>query len=124
MIWGQQKALGIDGFRTLFFQKYWYIIGKESSLYYLDVLNNDASLESMNVTNIVLIPKIPNPNSMDNFCPISLCTVIYKVIAKMVPNRFRKVLDVCIDSSQSAFVPGKLISDNMLIAYELLHTFG
>lgn len=41
----------------------------------------------------------------------------------MIANRFRKVLDGCIDKAQSAFIPGRLISDNVLLAYELLHTF-
>ncbi|XP_016694494.1 uncharacterized protein [Gossypium hirsutum] len=42
----------------------------------------------------------------------------------MVANRFQKVLEDCIDSSQSAFLPGRLISNNVLPAYEILHTFG
>lgn len=42
----------------------------------------------------------------------------------MIANRFQKVLNVYIDSSQIAFVPGRLISDNVLLAYEILHTFG
>lgn len=41
----------------------------------------------------------------------------------MIVNHFKRVLDACIDESQSAFVPGKLISDNMLLAYEIVHTF-
>lgn len=41
----------------------------------------------------------------------------------MVVNRFRLVLNKCIDHAQSAFVPGRLITDNILVAYEVLHTF-
>ncbi|KAA3481214.1 reverse transcriptase [Gossypium australe] len=82
-------------------------MGKEVSQYCLGVLNNGMDLELMNVTNIILIPKILNPTSMENFRPISLCNVIYKVIAKM-----------------SAFMSERLISDNILLAYEILHTFS
>lgn len=57
---------------------------------------------------------------MSNFRPVSLCNVLYKLIAK----HFHKVLDVCIDLAQSAFVPRRLISDNVLLAYEMLHMFG
>lgn len=41
----------------------------------------------------------------------------------MVANRFQKVLDYCIDEARNAFVSRKLIMDNVLLAYEILHTF-
>lgn len=83
------KVSGMDGFPTIFFQQCWLIVGKEVSEFCLGVLNNGWSLKSMNITNIVILSKICNPTSMENFRPISLCNVIYKVIANMVANRFR-----------------------------------
>lgn len=118
------KALRLDGFPTIFFQKCWHIIGKEISLFYLNILNNNSSFDRINTTNIVLIPRILNPTSMTNFRAISLCTVLYKLIAKTVANRLRNVIDACIDKAQSAFVPGRLISDNVLLNYVILHTLG
>lgn len=79
-------------------------------------------MESVNWENIVLLPKVLNLTKMVNFRPISLCNVIYKIIARMIVNRFSLVLDKCIDVSQSAFVPGRLITDNILVSYEVLHT--
>lgn len=76
----------------------------------------------INKTNIVLILKISNPVDISHFRPISLCNVIYKLMAKVIANRLRKVLEKCINPAQSAFVPGRLISDNVLLAYELFHT--
>lgn len=66
-------------------------------------------VSSLNSTNIVLIPKISNPINMSHFRPISLCNVLYKILAKVIVNRFRKVIGKCVDEAQSAFVPGRLI---------------
>ncbi|KAH1122569.1 hypothetical protein J1N35_005729 [Gossypium stocksii] len=59
---------------------------------------------------------------MKQFRPISLCNVIYKVMAKTIANRLRRVIEKCIDVTQSTFVPGRLISDNVLLVYEMLLT--
>ncbi|KAA3461536.1 reverse transcriptase [Gossypium australe] len=76
----------------------------------------------MNVTSIVLILKIPHPSNLVHLRPISMCNVLNKVVANMVTNCFQHVLNVCIDSAQSTFVPGHLISDNVMLTYENLHT--
>lgn len=69
-------------------------------------LNGEMEVSSINLTHIVLIPKISNPSNMTHFRSINLCNVIYKIMAKAIANRFRGIIDKCIDSAQSAFVPG------------------
>jgi hypothetical protein len=77
--------------------------------------------EGVNEATIVLIPKTDHSEEVKDFRPISLCTVLYKVVAKCLVNRLRPILDELVSPNQSAFVPGRLITDNALIAFECLH---
>ncbi|KAA3475053.1 reverse transcriptase [Gossypium australe] len=119
---GPTKAPGADGFPALFFQRYWHIVGQDVTDYCLGILNNVQDFGDFNNTDIVLTPKVPNPTQLVNFRPIRLCSVVYKVVAKAIANRLQKIIDKCIDEVQSAFVPGRLITDNVLLAYEIMHT--
>lgn len=107
----------------MFYLKFWHIVGKEVTPFCVDVLNKGTNLEVLNSTSIVFIPNIPNPSTMVKFRPINLYNVLYKIIAKSIANRFQRVLGRCIDKSQSVFVQGRLILDNVQLVYELLHTF-
>lgn len=87
----------------------------------LKVLNNEDDITTWNLTLIVFIPKISEPREVKDFRPISLCNTMYKLVSKVLANRIRKVLNSVVDESQSAFVPGRLITDNIILGYECMH---
>lgn len=115
------KSPGPDGYPALFYQKYWPILGNSVTACVLNMLNNRVIPSGLNNTFIVLIPKVKRPQRMTEFRPISLCNVIYKIAAKAIANRMKLVLNTLISSCQSAFVPNRLITDNVLVAFEINH---
>lgn len=79
-------------------------------------------VSSLNHTYLALIPKANNSTSVNEFRPISLCNLLYKLIANILVNRLGRVLPSIISSCQIAFISGCLIIDNILVEYEVLHT--
>lgn len=117
------KAPGPDGFTSCFFKKAWGIIGPD----FLSAIHSFFRLGTIprcvNSTAIALVPKVESPTSLNDYRPISCYTVIYKCIAKVLSNRIKAVLLDIIGPSQSAFVQGRLISDNILLSQELLRNY-
>ncbi|CAJ2652835.1 unnamed protein product [Trifolium pratense] len=115
------KAPGPDGLPALFFQKFWHIVGRDVQNLVLEILNNGRSPKDINKTFIALIPKLKNPLAPKDYRPISLCNVVMKIVTKVIANRIKPILPDIIDEEQSAFVQGRLITDNALIAMECFH---
>ncbi|KAF5465338.1 hypothetical protein F2P56_015356 [Juglans regia] len=113
---------GPDGFPAAFYQQNWDVVGSQVSESVLYVLNSKGNLDDINNTFITLIPKKKNCTKVSDFRPISLCNVLYKIISKTIANMLKKILPSIISQNQSAFIPGRLLSDNVIVAFETLHS--
>lgn len=118
---GPLKAPDPDGFHARFFQRNWDILKSEVVLAVHAFFQNGEMPEGLTDMVIVLIPKGNDRWSLKDFRPISLCNMIYKVISKCLVNRMRPFLDELISETQSAFIPGRMITDNALIPFECFH---
>ena len=105
----------------IFYESFWHIMGRDVTSVVLNALNSGVVPESTNSTSIALIPKVKHPKRFADFYPISLCNVVYKLISKVLVNWLKKFLSIAILESQSAFLSSRLISDNVLVAFETLH---
>lgn len=117
----KNKSHGPDGFNLGFYKKFWNVVGPDIVSLYLMQLEECHFPANLNDMIVVLTPKCDNPKTMKDLRPISLCNVVYKLISKVMYNRLKRVLPGIIDESQSAFVSGSLIQDNVLITFETIH---
>ncbi|GAU39328.1 hypothetical protein TSUD_60790 [Trifolium subterraneum] len=115
------KSPGPDGFNPAFYQRFWEQCSDDIFSAASTWLERGYFPTSLNETNICIIPKCDNPMSMKDLRPISLCNVLYKMISKVLANRLKCCLDKCVSQEQSAFVEGRSILDNALIATEVIH---
>ena len=116
------KASGPDGFHAFFFQRCWLVIGEDVCNVVIQVLRGGPMPLGLNDTFITLIPKVPNVERVTQFRPIGLCNVVYKLITKCIVNRLKGVLSDMISPIQSSFVPGRQITDDVIIMQEVLHS--
>ncbi|CAJ2657203.1 unnamed protein product [Trifolium pratense] len=114
-------APGPDGLPALFYHNYWDIIGPDITRMVLHVLNENGDPSQFNSTHICLIPKTNHPSTPDDFRPISLCNVTLKIITKTLANRIKTILPEIISPNQSAFIQGRLITDNTIIASDIFN---
>jgi hypothetical protein len=106
---GSTKAPSSDGFTALFYKKYWSTVKDVVLSSIWDFFGNNHLQQQHNHTFIVLIPKQLGASFVNQFRPISLCNIIYKIISKILANRFKGLLHRFISPHQSAFVPSRFI---------------
>ena len=105
----------------LFYQQFWPIVGEVVNKTILDFLNHGLYPPNFNETHIVLIPKVKEPKRVTDFRPISPCNVVFRITSKVIANKLKKILPSIISDTQSAFVHGRLITNNVILAFETMH---
>ncbi|KAL0342713.1 UNVERIFIED_CONTAM: hypothetical protein Scaly_1933900 [Sesamum calycinum] len=85
------------------------------------ILNDQILLHKLNYTHIVLIPKVNSLEVVFELCPVSLGNIVVKIASKFIANGLKSIMDAIVSPSQSAFIPGRLITNNVLLAFEVNH---
>lgn len=120
----RNKTSGPDGYSAEFFCGCWEIVGPEVCDAIEEFFISGSMLKQWNTTTMVLIPKITNAASTSDFRPISCLNTIYKVISKLLASRLLPLLTQVISSAQSAFLPGRLLGENVLLATDLVNGYN
>lgn len=106
---------------AIFYKSFWETIGDDVIREVRNFLRGGSMPDSWNDTVVVLIPKVQLPKKLKDLRPISLCNVVYKIALKVLANRLKIILPEITSQNQSAFMLGRLITDIVLIAYEMNH---
>nr|TKS17240.1 hypothetical protein D5086_0000020710 [Populus alba] len=117
------KSPGPDGYNALFFKKSWEIIKDDFTAAIRYFFNKNSLPRCVNATRVALVPKKEHPQCLNDYRPISCCTVLYKCIAKLIVVRLKTALTDVVGPSQTAFIPGRNISDAILLTQELMHNY-
>ncbi|KAJ0887511.1 putative RNA-directed DNA polymerase [Helianthus annuus] len=120
---GNDKAPGPDGYTTAFFKAAWPIVGHDVSNAVIDFFSTGKLFRELNHTLIALVPKKSSPVMVTDYRPIACCNVLFKCITKIIADRIKGVLHQVVSINQSAFIPGRKISDNILLTQELMHNY-
>jgi hypothetical protein len=117
-------APGPDGPNATFYKSAWNWIGMDVFNLVSSFYQSSSLPPNINRTHIALIPKISAPKTPKDYRPISLCNVAYKIIVVSLANRIRNHLPHIIRPSQAAFIHGRYIASNIIIAQEIIHNFN
>ena len=115
------KSPGSDGLTTEFFKIFWNSI----KIYYINSINYsyaNGNLTDMQKQGVItLLPKKDkNLSSLNNWRPISLLNIDYKITTKAIANRLKKVLNTIINNSQTGFLKGRYIGENIRTIFEVI----
>lgn len=117
------KSPGPDGYPSEFYKTAWSILGKDFIVAIQSVFRYEFLPKGVNSIILALVPKKTDTVEMRDYMPIACCNVIYKVVSKIIANRFKRILPRLVTENQSAFIEGRLLRENVLLASELVKDY-
>jgi mannosylglycoprotein endo-beta-mannosidase len=115
------KAPGPDGFPVEFYQVFWGVIKDDLLAMFHEFHKDNLDLFSLNFGIITLIPKIENATKIQQYIPICVLNVSFKIFTKVGTNRLNKVAKTVVSPTQTALMPGRNIMEGVVILHETIH---
>lgn len=117
-IWScdSNKAPGYDGFILRFIKEMWDTVREDIISFVQNFFTSGQFPQSINTTWVSLIPKIKNPEVLEEYWPISVVGSLYKIVSKLLANRIKPVISEVISHTQTGFIQDSFITDGILIA--------
>ncbi|XP_013717728.1 uncharacterized protein LOC106421427 [Brassica napus] len=117
------KVSGPDGYTKEFYVAAWPIIGKDCIVAVQSFFMYGFLPTGVNATILSLIPKIENAQTMKEYRSIACSNFLYKVISKILATRLQAIFPDAVESNQCAFIKGRLLLENVLLASELVNGY-
>ena len=117
----KNTAPGPDHMPIEFFQACWEVIKLDIMRMFDEFHDHKLEMERLNYGTITLIPKIKDANQIQQYRPICLLNVVYKIFTKALMLRMEKSMSKIISKSQNAFIKGRNIMDGVMSLHEILH---
>jgi hypothetical protein len=115
------KAPGPDGCNGLFLKKCWPIFKEDFYRLCFDFFDGTTDLQSINTTFITLVPKINNPEIVNDFRTISLLNSCMKLITKILADRLQLIILKLLHKNQYGFIKNRTIQDCLAWCFEFIH---
>lgn len=118
-----KKSPDPDGLTSGFFKAAWDVLGAEVIGAVKHFFLSGFLPATANATILTLVPKFPGATKISEFRPIACLNTIYKLISRLLVRRLKPILQQLILPSQTAFVKGRLIVENSVLASELVNGY-
>jgi hypothetical protein len=115
------KAPGPDGFPAEFYQVFWSLIKDDLMVLFQDFHTGDLPLFSLNFGIITLIPKEKEVRKIQQYRPICMLNVSFKIFTKVMAHRLTSIACRITKPSRSAFLPGRYILEGVVVLHETIN---